>query len=116
MGLDRLRVNHRREEVVDAHAVRAWAVERRVDRMLFGIRRPQAGVVDHLEDRVDPQEVPRLNRLAGLRIDRVRRWVQTRLRVRTQVYDLARVLVNTARVDRAALIKRREGVPAPVIE
>ena len=70
--LDGLRVDLRTEEVVDAHAVRAGAVERRVDRVLVRPGRAQAGLVDHLEDRVDAQEVPRLDRLAGRGVDRVR--------------------------------------------
>ncbi len=114
--LDRLRVDLRPEEVVDAHAVRARAVERRVDRVLVRPRGSQAGVVDHLEDRVDPHVVPRLDRLAGLRVDRVRRRVQARLRVRAELHDQGRIGVNAARVDRAALIERREGVAAPVVQ
>ena len=113
--LNCLRVDLGPEEVVDARAVRTRAVERRVDRVLVRPRRSHASVVDHLEDRVDSQEVPRLNRLAGRRIDRICRRVEARLRVWTQVQDQARVSVIAARIDRAALVERGEGIAAPVI-
>ena len=76
----------------------------------------QAGVVDHLEDRVDLEVVPRRDRLAGRRVDRVAARVQARLRVRAQVHDLARIRVVAVRVDRAALIKGRERLAAGVVE
>ena len=106
--LDRLRVDLRAEEVVDAVATRTRAVERRVDRVLVRPGGAHAGVLDDLEDRVDLQVVPRHDRLAGLRVDREGRRVQPRLRVRGQVHDLARVRVVAVRVDRAALVEGRE--------
>ena len=112
VGLDRLRVDLRGEEVVDARAIRPRAVERAVDRVLVGPSRPHAGAVDDLEDRVHLQVVPRHDRLACRRIDRERGGVQTRLRVRGQIHDRGRVRIDAGRVDRAGLVEGRERVAA----
>ena len=106
---DSLRVDLRREEVVDALAVRARTIERRVDLVLVRPSGAQAGLVDDLVDRVVAEVVPRGDRLAGLRVYWERARVERRLRVELQVHDRGRVGVEAVGEDRTVLVERREG-------